>query len=86
MLQRFIEAHEHARIRKVPEKLASLMSDIAEGRHQLVSKKGSKSAVHRLLGNGVSENVWQSIGTFLGRYINTIIPQQSLAFTALKAA
>jgi DNA (cytosine-5)-methyltransferase 1 len=86
MLQRFIETHEHARIRKVPEKLFSLMSDIAEGRHQLVSKKGSKSAVHRLLGNGVSEKVWQSIGAFLGRYINTIMPQQSLEFAEQKAA
>jgi len=86
MLQRFIEPHEHARIRKIPAALAALMSDIAEGRHQLVTKRGSKSAVHRLLGNGVSEKVWQSIGDFLGQYFARLKPQSALPLSFLQAA
>lgn len=67
-LQRQITPTEHAGIRKVPEKMFDLIEEISTGKSHLVTSRGSKSLAHRLLGNGVSKNVWNVVGRFLGNY------------------
>lgn len=67
-LQRQITPLEHARIRRLPDKVLNQVMDIVSGKSQMVSKRGSKSLAHRLLGNGVSQFVWNAVGGFLGNY------------------
>ncbi|GIC77102.1 hypothetical protein FMO003_25020 [Moritella sp. F3] len=68
-LQRQLTPVEFGRIRQLPQAVNDLVMKIADGRHPLVSKRGSHSAAYRLMGNGVSKWVWLAIGNFLGNYL-----------------
>ena len=85
-LQRQVTELEHARIRDLPKGVFDQVMAVANGTHQLVSKRGSKTAVHRLCGNGVSKKVWQKVGQFLGRYLTNDVsgvkPQLDLVMSA----
>ncbi len=69
-LQRQVQPDEHGRLRRVPESLMAVVMNIWKGAHPLVTKRGSFLAAHRLLGNSVSRNVWQSLGAALGTQLN----------------
>jgi len=77
-LQRQFTVKEHARLRKLPVSLMNVILSIANGTHQLVSKKGNKTIAHRLLGNGCSSNIFQSVGKAIAEHMKQIVPQQSL--------
>jgi DNA (cytosine-5)-methyltransferase 1 len=68
-LQRQVTPLEHARIRRLPEQLLNDLMEISNGKSPMVSKIGSKSLAHRILGNGLSKYVWNEVGTFLGNYL-----------------
>lgn len=68
-LQRQVTTLEHARIRRLPDRLIDQVMAISSGSSPMVSKRGSKSLAHRMLGNGVSKLAWNSIGAFLGNYL-----------------
>jgi DNA (cytosine-5)-methyltransferase 1 len=68
-LQRQVLPSEHANLRDLPDSLKEVVMDVWEGRHPLVSKRGSFSAAHRLLGNGVSKRIWFSMGYAFGGYL-----------------
>jgi DNA (cytosine-5)-methyltransferase 1 len=70
--QRQVQVDEHVSLRALPERLGRVVIDVWKGVHPLVSVRGSASAAHRLLGNGVSRKVWKSIGAGFGRYLNDI--------------
>lgn len=68
-LQRQITVAEHGKIRAIPEPLMSAVMTVVNGQHPLVSAKGSKTAGHRLLGNGVSPKMWNWVGESLGQWL-----------------
>jgi DNA (cytosine-5)-methyltransferase 1 len=67
-LQRQITAEEHMELRDLPAKLKETMLGILDGSNSVVTTRGSSSACHRLLGNGVSKQIWTSVGAYLGLY------------------
>ena len=71
-LQRQVQVDEHGGLRALPDRLMSVVLDVWKGRHAMVSKRGSASAAHRLLGNGVSKKIWESIGNALGLYMKQL--------------
>ena len=71
-LQRQVQPDEHANLRELPQSLFNAVMDVWKGSNPLVRRSGSFSAAHRLLGNGVSKRVWQSIGEHLGWYFNQL--------------
>jgi DNA (cytosine-5)-methyltransferase 1 len=76
-LQRQVQVDEHSNLRCLPLKLKDVILEVWLGINSLVSAKGSASAAHRLLGNGVSKKVWNSVGDSFGRYLNYIAPTAS---------
>ncbi|WP_188737971.1 hypothetical protein [Shewanella inventionis] len=72
-LQRQLTPKEHASIRQLPDSLEMAVMEFAYGNNPLVSKLGSASAVHRMLGNSVSKKVWVQIGSHLGHYLAGLI-------------
>jgi DNA (cytosine-5)-methyltransferase 1 len=79
-LQRQFTVLEHGRLRKLPDRLINVILSIADGTHQLVSKRGNKTIAHRLLGNGCSRNVFYSVGKGIAEHMKQLVPQQSLCF------
>lgn len=71
-LQRQIMPDEHANIRRLPATLKKLVVDVWTGSHPMVSNKGSFTAAHRLLGNGVSRNIWSFVGAIVATYFKEI--------------
>jgi len=71
-LQRQIQPDEHGNLREIPQTLFDAVMDVWNGVNPLVKSSGSFSGAHRLLGNGVSRRVWQSIGFHLGNYLNEL--------------
>ncbi|MEZ8292421.1 DNA cytosine methyltransferase [Vibrio splendidus] len=71
--QRLFIGVEHADIRELPSRLFSVMEDVIHGRHPLVSKRGSTSAVHEMLGNGISPKAWRNVGRHVGQYLQSLI-------------
>tara|TARA_R110000765_G_scaffold61578_7_gene119208 strand:+ start:22 stop:894 length:873 start_codon:yes stop_codon:yes gene_type:complete len=71
-LQRQVQVDEHGELRALPAQLLSVVLDVWKGRHPMVSKRGSATAAHRLLGNGVSKKIWTSIGNAFGLYLNDL--------------
>ena len=69
-LQRQVQPNEHANLRQLPASLKDVVVSVWKGVHPLVSSRGSASAAHRLLGNGVSRKVWTSLGSALGINLN----------------
>jgi DNA (cytosine-5)-methyltransferase 1 len=67
-LQRQVQVDEHAHLRGLPERMVAVIMSIWNGAHPLVSTRGSATACHRLLGNGVSKRVWTSLGSAMGAY------------------
>jgi DNA (cytosine-5)-methyltransferase 1 len=65
-LQREVQPDEHARLRQLPPSLVDCVLRVWRGEHPMVGRRGSASAAHRLLGNGVSRRVWESVGASLG--------------------
>lgn len=63
---------EHGRLRNLPTALLNTILDVETGMHGLVSKRGSKTAAHRMLGNGVSPKAWFNFGSFLGNYFKSL--------------
>lgn len=80
MLQRAIEPSEHSRIRHLPEPLKVLIDKVVDGSHPLVSTRGSITAAHRLMGNGVARFVWEATGNYIGRYLQSLKSQSSINF------
>jgi DNA (cytosine-5)-methyltransferase 1 len=77
-LQRQVQVEEHIRLRELPASLAKVIMAVKEGRHPLVSTRGSITACHRMLGNGVSKRIWSAIGEALGNHFRTKLgPQQA---------
>jgi len=70
--QRQVQVDEHVSLRALPTRLGCVILDVWKGVHPLVSARGSATAAHRLLGNGVSRKVWKSIGNHLGLYLNSV--------------
>lgn len=70
-LQRQVQPNEHANLRRIPQRLKEVVMGVWEGTHPLVSSRGSATAAHRLLGNGVSRYVWESLGSALGLNLNS---------------
>jgi DNA (cytosine-5)-methyltransferase 1 len=77
-LQRQFTVNEHANIRQLPSKMHQAVLDIANGASELVSRAGSITAAHRMLGNSVSKLSWEEIGNYIGLRI--------LPFSDLKAS
>ncbi|MCZ4337624.1 DNA cytosine methyltransferase [Shewanella colwelliana] len=77
-LQRQLTEREHAHIRQLPPRLFNAVMDIANGISSVVSRRGSVSAVHRMLGNSVSK-CWEFVGEHLGNYLSqfTLDAQQA---------
>lgn len=71
-LQRQITVEEHLLLRGIPKGMADNIISVKNGEHPLVSKRGSVSACHRMLGNGVSKNVFTAIGAFLGAGLSAL--------------
>lgn len=67
--QRLFTPEEHARIREVPKTIFQCLQKVADGRHPLVSKRGSMSAVHKMLGNGPAPKAWFNAGKGIGEYL-----------------
>tara|TARA_Y100000310_G_scaffold73079_1_gene69227 strand:+ start:1938 stop:3335 length:1398 start_codon:yes stop_codon:yes gene_type:complete len=70
-LQRQVQPNEHANLRRIPQRLKDVVMSVWDGSHSLVSSRGSATAAHRLLGNGVSRFVWESLGSALGANLKT---------------
>jgi len=77
-LQRQVTPREHGWIRQLPKSLFDQVMAVAYGSHGLVSKNGSKTAAHRLLGNGVSHKVWKHIGEYIGAWFKSLLPQRDM--------
>jgi DNA (cytosine-5)-methyltransferase 1 len=71
-LQRQFTVNEHAKIRQLPERMHNAVMDIATGTNPLVSKSGSITAAHRMLGNSVSKSAWVHMGKVIGDYLNQL--------------
>lgn len=84
-LQRLIQPNEHASLRHLPGSLQEIIMDVWKGRHPLVPESGSASRAHRLCGNGVSKNIWQSIGAALGEWLQALTKVQNGICTPLAA-
>ncbi len=79
-LQRQFTVNEHAKIRQLPARMHNAVMNIANGINPLVSKSGSITAAHRMLGNSVSKNAWVYMGKIIGGYLNQLsIGNKSLA-------
>lgn len=70
--QRQVQVDEHVSLRWLPVSLGRVVLDVWKGAHPLVSTRGSATAAHRLLGNGVSRKMWKSIGASFGSYLNEV--------------
>ncbi|OEE34983.1 hypothetical protein A1QO_06250 [Vibrio genomosp. F10 str. ZF-129] len=82
-LQRQITNLEHIRIRRAPRKLSEVLMNVSTGIHPLVSRKGNKSAVHRMCGNGVAPLPWVATGNWLGKKIMSFFKQwKALSYAA----
>lgn len=77
--QRLLSIREHMNIRQLPNQMKSTLTQVEQGTHPEISG-GSKTAIHRMLGNGVSKNVWLTLGQWIGNYINALNPQAQLSF------
>lgn len=77
-LQRQITVFEHALIRALPQELLNGVMTVVNGSHPLVNSQGSVSAGHRLLGNGVSSEIWRWVGGALGQWLFGLLPARQL--------
>lgn len=68
-LMRLLTPLEHARIKQVPESILTEIQDIVSGESPVVSKRGSVSLAHRLLGMSVERLAWEDAGEQLGNTI-----------------
>lgn len=71
-LQRQITVEEHGTLRYLPDALHHAVCAVADGRHSMVSSRGSKEAGHRLCGNGVSRWIWESVGSAMADFFHAI--------------
>lgn len=71
-LQRQFTVEEHARLRLLPKRMYDAVMNLVSGNTPVVSSRGSKTAAHRVLGNGVSKYVWNAVGEHLGLYLQDI--------------
>jgi len=73
-LQRQLTVREHAKIRRLPKTMYDQVISLSDGSHSMTSIRGSKSAAHRVLGNGVSKYLWNAVGDFMGQFFQKITP------------
>lgn len=78
-LQRQVTVLEHGWIRALPAQLLEGVMTVVNGTHPLVSTQGSVSAGHRLLGNGVSAEIWRWVGGALGAWLYSQLPAAQAA-------
>jgi DNA (cytosine-5)-methyltransferase 1 len=79
-LQRQVTCREHADIRELPVGVHREVMEVAYGGSPMVSRKGSFTAAHRLLGNGVSKKAWMAMGAFLGNYLMNCVSKNTMQF------